>query len=94
MPVSYTHLIVKRDGGDNHKGGHAGVSVNVLDKGDTQNSGGAPVGGLDEFPLKGFVFQQEGKPHGRKDADQSGAEAEKGKFSIPYVVKILSLIHI
>ena len=90
------------DGGDvvqgycshNHQGGHGGVSVDVVDKGDSQNGGTAAVRCLNDLAPFCPVFSRQGQEKGNADTKQCGKKAEQHEFAVPHCLKIcLGQVH-
>ena len=83
--------IVQGNRTHDHQGSHAGVPVDVLDKGDTQDSGTASIACLDKLSQAGFVLIKNAcHDPGGDDAEQGHEEAEQHVTGIPYTVKICS----
>ncbi len=81
--------IVEGDGADNHQRRHAGIAVDVLDKGDSQDSRAASVGRLDELSQKSLVAvcQADNQPDGN-NAGQSHQKTVQDIFGVPYTIEI------
>lgn len=75
--------IVQRHRADDHKRCHAGVAVNILDKGNAENGGAAAVRTLHEGTDRMLVLQSKlrNDPH-RQDRKKSGNKAESDIFHI------------
>ena len=87
----YGSDIVQGNRTHDHQGSHAGVSVDVLYKGDTQDSGTAAVACLDKLSQAGSVLIKNAcHDPGDDDAEQGHEEAEQHVTGIPYTVKICS----
>ena len=69
--------IVQGNRTHDHQGSHAGVPVDILYKGDTQDSGTASIACLDKLSQAGFVLIKNAcHDPGDDDAEQGHEEAE------------------
>ncbi len=65
------------------------MTIYVLDKGDAQNRGAAPVRGLDKFPGRIPVpVKQDGEYPDKNDAYKGDEKTEQYIFGVPNLIKI------
>ena len=81
--------IIKGNRADDHKRSHACISVDILNKGNSQNSSAASVRGLYKFShIVLFMVQLCCYNPDKNDADQCSKKTEKNIFCIPDGAKI------